>query len=149
MALQKDLREFIELLNSNEAEYVIIGAHALAFHGVPRYTGDLDIAVRVSAANAAKLAQAVTEFGFAETGLSEKDFLVPDQIIQLGRPPNRVDILNSLSGITFEELWSGRIRTTLDGVSVNMISKEHLIQNKRAVGRPQDLADVKKLEQLR
>jgi hypothetical protein len=98
MKLGADLREFIELLNSHGVEYVVVGAHSLAFHGRPRYTGDLDILVRSSAENATKLAAILQAFGFAESGFKESDFLEPDQVIQLGSVPNRIDLLTSISG---------------------------------------------------
>jgi hypothetical protein len=104
MRLQRDLREFIESLNSQRVEYVIVGGFALAFHGLPRYTGDIEILVRASPENAARLNAVISQFGFASTGLSAKDFLEPDQVIQLGRPPNRTDLLTSITGVAFEEV---------------------------------------------
>ena len=142
MNLQKDLREFIELLNSKRVEYVVVGAHALAFHGHPRYTGDLDIFLRVSTENAEKIIGTLTAFGFTDMELSEQDFLVDDNVIQLGVPPNRIDLLMSLTGISFEEVWENRASAKFGSVPVSVISREHLIVNKRAVGRPQDLADI-------
>ncbi|MCH7959576.1 MAG: hypothetical protein IID08_05575 [Candidatus Hydrogenedentes bacterium] len=145
MNLQKDLREFIELLNSKRVEYVIVGAHALAFHGHPRYTGDLDVFVRVSPENAQKIVDTIASFGFTDLEISEHDFLVDDNVIQLGVPPNRIDLLMSLTGISFEEVWKNRVRTEFGNVPVPVISRNHLIVNKRAVGRPQDLADIARL----
>jgi len=145
MPLQKDLREFIESLNSHHVEYVIVGAFALAFHGLPRYTGDLDIFVRPSPENAARLEKVIAEFGFAAAGLSAEDFLRPNQVIQLGRAPNRVDLLTSITGVTFEEAWAQRVPSELDGVPVNFIGKESLIKNKRATGRTRDKADLEAL----
>ena len=142
MNLQKDLREFIELLNSKRVDYVIVGAHALAFHGHPRYTGDLDVFVRVSSDNAQKIVDTIASFGFTDLEISEHDFLVADNVIQLGVPPNRIDLLMSLTGISFEEVWGSRTKAKFGSVSVPVISREHLIVNKRAVGRPQDLADI-------
>ena len=142
MNLQEDLREFIELLNSKRVEYVIVGAHALAFHGHPRYTGDLDVFVRVSSDNAQKIVDTIASFGFTDLEISEHDFLVDDNVIQLGVPPNRIDLLMSLTGISFEEVWGSRTKAKFGSVSVPVISREHLIVNKRAVGRPQDLADI-------
>jgi hypothetical protein len=107
MRLQKDLREFIALSNSNKVEYVIAGAFALAFHRRPRYTGDIDILVRPSSANAAKLERALSEFGFSSSGLRASDFIAPDQMIQLGRAPNPIDILTSIT-----ECLSRRFGTT-------------------------------------
>jgi hypothetical protein len=140
------LREFFELLSSRGAEYVIVGAHSLAFHGRPRYTGDLDILVRPSPENAEKLATVLTEFGFAESDFKPSDFVEPDQMIQLGRVPNRIDLLTGISGVVTGEAFEARISTELAGLPVFMLSKDLLIQNKRAVGRPQDLADLSELE---
>jgi hypothetical protein len=146
MSLSADLREFIELLNSHGVEYVIVGAHSLAFHGRPRYTGDLDILVRPSQENAAKLSTVMNEFGFAGTGCEESDFAEPDQVIQLGRAPNRIDLLTGITGVAIDEALQTRVATKLEGLPVFMLSKALLIQNKRAVARPQDLADLDSLD---
>jgi hypothetical protein len=142
MSLSADSKEFIELLNSRGVEYVIVGAHSLAFHGRPRYTGDLDILVRPSPENAEKIVAVLTEFGFAESGFKSSDFLGPDQLIQLGRVPNRIDLLTGITGVATNEVFAQKISTELSGLPVFVLSKDLLIQNKRAVGRPQDLADL-------
>ena len=147
MSLNADLREFIELLNSRGVEYVIVGAHSLAFHARPRYTGDLDILVRPSPENAAKLVSLLRDFGFAKGDLAESDFTVPEQMIQLGRAPNRIDLLTGISGVTVEDAFSTRMLAELEGLPVFVLSKEALILNKRAVGRPQDMADLESLEE--
>jgi len=147
MSLNADLREFIELLNSRGVEYVIVGAHSLAFHALPRYTGDLDILERPSPENAAKLVSLLRDFGFAKGDLAESDFTVPEQMIQLGRAPNRIDLLTSISGVTVEDAFSTRMLAELEGLPVFVLSKEALILNKRAVGRPQDMADLESLEE--
>jgi len=138
----KDLREFIESLNSNRVDYVIVGGYAQAFHGRPRFTGDIDVLVRPSPDNAARLETALEQFGFAPLGLRPQDFLTQGQVIQLGVAPNRIDILTSITGCEFDDIWRTRVPAQLAGVPVNMIAKELYIQNKRAVGRPQDLADI-------
>lgn len=145
MRLSADLREFIVLLNSGDVEYVIVGAHSLAYHGRPRYTGDLGILVRPSPANAAKLAAVLRNFGFAAL-LEEVDLTKPDQVVQLGRAPHRIDPLTGLSGVDLDEVFQTKIATQLDNLPVPVLSKELLIRNKRAVGRPQDLADLTELE---
>ena len=142
MSLSADLREFIELLNSRGVEYVIVGAHSLAFHGRPRYTGDLDILVRPSPENAERLATVLVEFGFAQSDFKASDFIEPDQIVQLGRAPNRIDLLTGISGVATGEAFEKKISTELAGLPVFMLSKDLLIENKRAVGRPQDIADL-------
>ncbi|MDQ2824557.1 MAG: nucleotidyltransferase family protein [Verrucomicrobiota bacterium] len=146
MNLSADLREFIELLNSRGVEYVIVGAHSLAFHGRPRYTGDLDILVRPSDENATKLAAVLKEFGFGESGFKKADFVEPDQMIQLGRAPHRIDLLTGISGVETEDAFRTKISTELAGMPVFVLSKELLIQNKRTVARPQDIADLDHLE---
>jgi hypothetical protein len=146
MSLSADLREFIELVNSHCVEYVIVGAHSLAFHARPRYTGDLDVLIRPSVENAAKLAAVLREFGFGDTGFKESDFTEPDQMIQLGRAPNRIDLLTGISGVTIDEAFRTKVSTELEGLPVFVLSKALLIQNKRAVGRPQDIADLDALD---
>jgi len=142
MDLPKDLREFLESLNSKKVEYVVVGGYAQAYHGRPRFTGDIDVLVRPSRENGVRLKAALAQFGFAQLGLSEDDFVSEGQVIQLGVAPNRIDILTSITGCQFEEVWRTRIAAELAGVSVNMIAKAEYIKNKRATGRAQDLADL-------
>src|SRR5712692_9011693 len=146
MSLNADLREFIELLNSRGIEYVIVGAHSLAFHARPRYTGDLDILVRPSPENAVKIGALLRDFGFGTTDFAESDFTAPEQMIQLGRAPNRFDLLTGISGVAIDDAFRTKIATEMEGLPVFVLSKELLIRNKRAVGRPQDLADLEALE---
>jgi hypothetical protein len=146
MRLSNDLREFLELLNCRGVDYVIVGAHSLAFHGRPRYTGDLDILVRATTENAGKLVRLLNQFGFLDSGFKESDFTEPEQMIQLGRAPNRIDLLTSISGVKTDDAFASRVAAELDGIPVFMLSKDALIRNKRAVGRAQDLADLETLE---
>ncbi len=146
MRLSSDLREFLGLLNSAGVEYVIVGAHSLAFHGRPRYTGDLDILVVRSETNAQKLLEVLNAFGFGGE-FEAADFTTPEQVIQLGRAPHRIDLLTSISGVTTEEASRSKVAAEIDGVPVFLLSKESLIRNKRAAGRPQDLADIAMLEE--
>ena len=146
MALNQDFKEFIQSLNDNGVRYLVVGGYAVAQHGHPRYTKDIDIWVEMIKENAAKMVNALDQFGFASLGLKEADFLEADQIIQLGYPPSRIDILTTLSGVEFSECYSSRVIVEMDGVSVNFIDLENLIRNKKAVGRHQDLADVENLE---
>jgi hypothetical protein len=146
MGLSKDWREFLELLNSRGVDYVIVGAHSLALHGRPRYTGDLDILVRPAPENARMLVDILNEFGFAESGFKEPDFLQAEQLIQLGRAPTRIDLLTSISGVSSEEAFATKVPAELDGIPVFILGKDALVRNKRAVGRPQDLADLDTLE---
>ena len=146
LALSKDSKEFFESLNSRGIEYVIVGVHSLAYDGRPRYAGDLDILVRATTENAAKLVDLLNHIGFADAGFKESDFTQPEQLIQLGRPPNRIDLLTSIAGVTSDEALTTKVQAELDGIPVFVLSKDALIRNKRAVGRPQDLADLKLLE---
>jgi len=146
MALSKDWREFLELLNSRGVDYVIVGAQSLAFHGRPRHTGDLDILVRPTPANVRLLLALLNQFGFEESNFKESDFLEPEQIIQLGRAPSRIDLLTSISGVSTNEAFASKISAMLDEIPVFILGKNALIRNKRAVGRPQDLADLAVLE---
>jgi hypothetical protein len=142
MGLSKDWREFLELLNSRGVDYIIVGAHSLALHRRPRYTGDLDILVRSTPENARMLVDILNEFGFAESGFKAFDFLKAEQLIQLGRPPTRIGPLTSISGISNGEAFASKVSAELDGIPVFVLGKDALIRNKRAVGRPQDLAGI-------
>ena len=145
MQLPKDWREFVESLNSHGVEYVIVGAFALPFHGFPRYTGDIDILVRRSRENAGRLEAALAAFGFASAGIPAEEFLEADRVIQLGVAPNRIDLLTTITGVDFEEVWQNRVISELDGLAVAFIDRASLIRNKKATGRTQDLADVEAL----
>ena len=145
MRLQRDLRAFIESLNSESVEYAIVGGWALGFHGRPRYTQDIDILVRATPENAARVVIAIEKFGFGSLGLSAHDFLVSGQVIQLGQPSNRIDLLTSLTGLTAEEIWDSIEPGELDGVPVFFLGRSALIKNKKATGRPRDRADVEEL----
>ena len=145
MNLDKDFNEFVALFVSNEVRFVIVGGYALAAHGLPRATGDLDTWVWVSPENARNIVKSLNEFGFSQLGLSIMDFDHPDAVIQLGYPPYRIDILTSIDGVDFEDAWSRRVLIEIDGQSIPFIGRDDLIANKRAAGRPQDIADVARL----
>ena len=142
MKLQRDLREFIELLNSHGIDYVVVGGHAVAYHGHPRFTGDIDFLVRPTQQNGARLVEALRAFGFSELSLAAEDFVKPESIVQLGRPPNRIDLLTSISAVSFEEAWSSRVHADLDGLPVAFLGLDELLKNKQASGRPKDVADA-------
>jgi len=144
--LSKDFKEFIELLNENNVRYLVVGGYAVAFHGHPRYTKDLDIWVELSPDNANKIIDALKKFGFGSLGLKPNDFLESDQIIQLGYPPNRIDILTTLEGLNFEDCYKARVEIEIQGLRIDFIDIENLRKNKRATGRSQDLADAENLE---
>ena len=118
MSLNKDLREFIALLNSTGVRFVVVGGHSVAFHGYPRFTGDIDFFVERSADNARRLEQVLLDFGFGGLGLEAKDFLEPETVIQLGRPPDRIDILLSIDGVSFDQAWRNRVPSELDALPV-------------------------------
>lgn len=116
MELQKDIREFIESLLSHKVEFLLVGGYALAFHGAPRFTEDIDFLLRISPENAERVESVLEKFGFGKTGIGRQDFLQPAQVIQLGRPPNRIDLLTSISGVGWEEAWAARERVNLAGL---------------------------------
>jgi hypothetical protein len=145
MPLPKEWREFVELLNSNGVEYLVVGATALAHHGIPRFTGDLDILLRNTAENGSRVERLLRDFGFGDLGLRAQDFTNSYQVVQLGVAPLRIDLLTSISGVTFEEAWAGRVSAIVDGVKMNLIGRKELIENKKATRRPQDMADLKAL----
>ncbi len=147
--LSSDLREFIHLLNTKSVKYVVVGAWALAFHGRPRYTGDIDIFVAREPDNADRLMEVIEAFGFGQSGIERDDFLKIDHVIQLGREPNRVDILTGISGVAFDEAWESREQGTISDVAVFVISRDLLIKNKRVANRNKDQGDIKLLEKTR
>ncbi len=142
MNLQKDLREFIELLNSHDVRYVLVGGYAVAYHGYPRYTGDVDFFVDTSGDNPQRLEATLRAFGFEDESLNAELFGVADQIIQLGVPPNRIDILTSISGVAFDEAWATHERDEIDGLIIPIISRQLLQRNKQTAARPKDLVDL-------
>jgi hypothetical protein len=145
MRIQRDLREFIGLLNSESVEYAIVGGWALGFHGRPSYTQDIDILIRPTPLNAARLEIAIQHCGFGSLGLTARDFLTGGQVIQLGHPPNRIDLLTSLTGVSIEEVWESILPGELDGIPVFFIGRGALVKNKKATDRPRDRADVEEL----
>jgi len=138
----------LSALSEAGADYLVVGAHALAVHGYPRATGDLDIWVRPTKENADRVWQAIAEFGAPRRNLRREDFFTPDTVFQIGVEPNRIDILTSIDGVEFDEAWLDRRPTTVDKISFHVLSRVQLLKNKRAAGRPKDLADAAYLEQL-
>ena len=145
MALPKDWKEFIELLNANNVDFVVVGAFAVSHHAVPRNTGDIDFLIRPTRENAERVIAAIEAFGFRSLSLKPEDFLAPDQFVQLGRQPNRIDIMTSISGVDNEEIWSSREEFVVDGHRMWTIGKAELIKNKIAVDRHKDREDLKML----
>jgi hypothetical protein len=143
--MNQDFREFIQSLNNNQVRYLVIGGYAVAFHGYPRYTKDLDIWIEPNPENATNLLNALEQFGFGSLNLQIADFITPDQVIQLGYPPNRIDLITTPSGVTFNDCFASKIEVIIERLSINFIDLEHLKQNKKASGRLQDLADLENL----
>ena len=144
--MNPDFSDMLSALSGERAELLIVGAYALAAHGLPRATGALDLWVRPTRANAAAVWKALARFGAPLGDLSEADLCAPEVVFQIGQPPCRVDILTSIDGVAFEEAWPRRRRIDIDGLDVPVLGREDLLKNKRASGRPQDLADVAWLE---
>jgi hypothetical protein len=143
--LNQDFKEFIQFLNANNVRYLVVGGYAVAIHGHPRYTKDLDIWLEMSPENAENLIQALKQFGFGSLGLQSQDFLTPNQIIQLGYPPHRIDLLTNIDGVDFANCYPSRLEIIIDDVVVNFIDLDNLRKNKQASGRLQDLADLENL----
>ena len=144
--LNQDFKEFIQSLNDNHVRYLVIGGYAVALHGYPRYTKDIDIWIQMSPDNAANMVKALEQFGFGALGLQAADFIVPEQIIQLGYPPNRIDLITTPPGVDFEPCYASRVEVVIDDVTVNFIDLDNLKKSKKAAGRPQDLADLANLQ---
>ncbi|MCH7722830.1 MAG: hypothetical protein IIC76_05740 [Bacteroidetes bacterium] len=143
--LPPDFKEFFQLLNSHKVHYLVIGGYAVAYHGYPRATGDIDIWITTNPDNAKKIVQAIKEFGFADPDISEEIFLKEDQVIRMGVPPLRIELLTTISGVDFKSCYANRIDETLDDVTISFIGLEDLKQNKKASGRHIDLNDLERL----
>lgn len=148
MKLQRDLSEFIKLLNSNKVDFIVVGGHAVAFHGHPRFTGDIDFLLRPTRDNAERVIETLKAFGFGDLALCADDFQRHGSVVQLGRSPNRIDLLTTISGVDFDEAWNTRVGAELDGISVSFLGLQALLANKKASGRDKDLADVKQLQAI-
>ena len=142
----QDFREFIELLIKNKAEYLIVGGYAVGIHGHPRYTGDLDIWLNPTPQNAEKILRSVNEFGFSSFKLTKEDFTKPGNVIQLGFPPLRIDLLTEIDGVTFDECFKNRKEVTMENIKVNFIGYNDLLKNKKESGRPRDIDDINNLK---
>ena len=145
--LNEDFRDLLVLLADAGVEFVIVGAYALAFHGAPRASGDIDLFVRPSAVNAGRVFDVLARFGapLHSAGVTAADFAQPGAVYQIGLPPRRIDLLTEISGVTFDEAWASRTTAEVDGRTVSFIGREALIKNKEASGRPKDAADVARL----
>lgn len=145
ISLEKDIIEFVELCNKHEVKYLVIGGYAVSIHGHPRSTKDIDVCIEMSETNAAKMVQVINDFGFSSLKLNKEDFLKKDSITQLGFPPLKIDILNDLDGVSFDDAWQNKKIVSFKNVPVNFIGYNDLLVVKQKAGRPQDIADVDKL----
>ena len=144
--LEADFLDFITLCNNHEVRYLVIGGYAVSIHGYPRSTKDMDICIEMSEENAQKMVRVIEDFGFGSLHLTESDFLSKNFITQLGYDPLRIDILNDLDGVTFEEAWQNRKIVNISGVEINFIGYNELLKVKEKAGRPQDIADISMLK---
>ncbi len=143
--LPKDFKDFLRLLNAHRVEYLLVGGYAVSFHGYPRSTGDMDIWIAISPQNAQRTVEALQKFGLDDENLSSEMFLKKNQILRMGMPPIRLEIMTSISGVEFDECYCSRIIDEIDGVEVNVINLDDLKKNKKAAGRHKDLGDVEEL----
>ena len=142
----QDFREFIELLIKNRVEYLIVGGYAVGIHGHPRYTGDLDIWLNPTPENAELILKSVNEFGFSSFNLKIEDFTKAGNVIQLGYPPLRIDLLTEIDGVTFTECFENRKEVRIESLSINFIGYQDLLKNKKESGRPRDIDDIDNLK---
>ena len=149
MDFNQDFRDMLVALNDAEVDYLVVGAYAVAAHGFPRATGDLDIWVRANPESAGNLLSALTVFGAPMHEVSAADFSSPSIVFQIGVPPGRIDILTDVSGVNFDAAWANRMTVEIDGVKLSIIGRSDLIANKRATGRPKDIADLAFLESVK
>ncbi len=143
--LHPDFREFLKLLNATRVEYLLIGGYAVGYYGYSRTTLDMDIWIAVSPDNARKMTKVMNRFGFPEGSVDESVFLEKKKILRLGLPPVRLEILNDISGVSFDVCYARKNRATVDGVKVNLIAFDDLVRNKAASGRYKDLDDLEHL----
>lgn len=146
--LNPDFRDMLSALSEEGAEYLLVGAYALAVHGLPRATGDMDLWVRATEENARRVLGALSRFGAPLAGVTAHDLVTPGTVFQIGVAPRRIDILTSIDGVQFDEAWGVRHVARVESLDVPVIARQHLIRNKKATGRPQDLADAARLEDM-
>jgi hypothetical protein len=144
--LNPDFKEMLSCLKDEEVDFIIVGAYALAAHGFPRATGDIDIWVRNNSENAQKIMHALMKFGAPISHLSAEDFTAPDVIVQLGVEPCRIDLMTGIDGVRFDEAWHNKVSIKIDDLAIDILSKEDLLRNKLATGRDKDKGDIVWLE---
>jgi hypothetical protein len=143
----QDFREFVQLLIKHQAEYLVVGGYAVGVHGHPRYTGHLDIWLNPSAGNAANVLKCVNEFGFSSYGLTIDDFTKENNVVQLGYPPLRIDLLTNIDGVSFAKCYANKKEVDIDDITVNFISYKDLVENKKSTGRFRDLDDIENMKE--
>ena len=146
--MNRDFAEMLKALAAESVEFLVVGAYAVAGHGIPRATGDIDLWVRPTPDNAARVWRALERFGALRSRVSPESFTQPDVVYQIGLPPNRIDFLTTIDGVAFDDAWAEKVPCVVSGIAFNMLSLRHLLENKRTTGRPQDLADVARLQSL-
>jgi hypothetical protein len=147
--LNRDFRDMLSCLKDERVEFIVVGAYALAVHGFPRATGDIDLWVRRSAENARKLIRALAKFGAPLPSLSEEDFTTPDMVVQIGVEPCRIDLLTGIDGVEFDKAWENKVAVAIDDLEIYVLSKADLLRNKLATGRAKDQGDIAWLEKNR
>ena len=149
MTLAQDFEDFVKLLNLHEVEYMVVGGYALAFHGKPRHTGDLDIWINISENNAARMLGVLKDFGLSSMGFKKEDFLKPGYVSQIGYPPLRIDILNTIDAVEFKDAVQNMNQIKLENdFMINYIGLKDFVKNKKSSGRSQDLADIQEIEKI-
>lgn len=141
----QDFKEFVRLLTENQVEYLVVGGYAVTVHGYPRYTGDLDVWINPTKTNAQNVLSCINDFGFSSYGLTENDFIKEDGMVQIGYPPIRIDIINNIDGVVFEECYKNKTIIEIENFPVNFISLIDLIKNKKTTARPRDIDDIENL----
>lgn len=145
MELAPDFDEFFGSLIAHEVEFLVVGAYALAFHGAPRFTGDIDLLVRPTAENAGRLLAALRAFGFPTSTLQADDLIHPDRILQMGVEPVQIHVMSAITGVTWDEAWGGREVGACGSHQLPFVGRREFVLNKRATGRLKDLADIEAL----
>jgi len=146
--MNRDFAEMLSIFTEEGVEYLVVGAYAMAAHGWPRATGDIDLWVRPTRENAERVFRALRRFGAPLFDLALEDLEKADTVFQIGQPPGRIDILSGVSGVAFDDAWPHRMSTSIEGQVVHVIGFDQLVTNKRAAGRPKDLVDVMRLERM-
>lgn len=150
MELDKDFKEFVQLLNTHKVEYLVVGGYSVAHHGYPRFTGDFDVWIKPELNTGKKMIKVLNDFGFGSLGLKAKDFDIPDKVIQFGVEPVRIDVMTAIDGIpNFDLAFNKRDVSKISNLNINFISYSDLIKNKKTTNRLQDQLDVKQLEKVK